>query len=110
MVHSNSIFRTAEPTEPRLRLNLPCVVNLSGSKQEATVYNISYSGFAIRLPEGHETFALADLNSVTIGDIGEFEVRTRWRKDVRIGFKFYSKRGARPELDAYFTRIGEYPT
>ncbi|MEW2913581.1 PilZ domain-containing protein [Leisingera sp. JC11] len=110
MVHSNSIFRAAEPTEPRLRLNLPCTINLSGSELEATVYNISYSGFAVRLPEGQNTFALAELKSVTIQEIGEFEIHTRWRKDVRIGFKFLSKRSARPVLDAYFARTGEYPT
>lgn len=110
MVHTNSIFRTAEPTEPRLRLNLPCCVHLSDSTLEATVYNVSYSGFAIRLPEGQNTFSLETLKSVSIAEIGDIEVRTRWRKDVRIGFKFLSKRSTRPLLDAYFSKIGEYPT
>ncbi|WP_082020377.1 MULTISPECIES: PilZ domain-containing protein [unclassified Leisingera] len=110
MVQTNSIFRTAKPTEPRLRLNLPCTVNLSGSVREAIVYNISYSGFAVRLPEGQNNFSLAELKSVSIEDIAEFEVRTRWRKDTRIGFAFLSKRGARPILDAYFAKIGEFPT
>lgn len=110
MVHTNSIFRTAEPTEPRLRLHLPCKINLSDSALDATVYNISYSGFAVRVPEGQNSFSLDQLQSVTIEDVGEFEVRTRWRKDVRIGFKFLSKRGARPILDAFFARIGDYPT
>ncbi|KIC37520.1 hypothetical protein RA26_09675 [Leisingera sp. ANG-M7] len=78
--------------------------------REAIVYNISHSGFAVRLPEDQNTFSLAELRSVSIGDIAEFEVRTRWRKDARIGFAFLSKRGARPVLDAYFTKIGEFPT
>ncbi|OBY27321.1 hypothetical protein A9D60_02955 [Leisingera sp. JC1] len=79
--------------------------------REAIVYNISYSGFAVRLPdEGQNSFSLAELQSVSIEDIAEFEVRTRWRKDARIGFAFLSKRGARPILDAYFTKNGEFPT
>ncbi|NSY38832.1 PilZ domain-containing protein [Leisingera sp. ANG59] len=110
MVHSNSIFREAEPTEPRLRLNLQCSLNLSGSRLDAALYNISYSGFAVRLPEGQNTFPLAELKSVTIEQIDEFEVCARWRKDDRIGFKFLSKRGARPVLDEFFAGIGEYPT
>ncbi|MBY6065600.1 PilZ domain-containing protein [Leisingera aquaemixtae] len=110
MVHTNALFRTAEPTEPRLRLNLSCAINLTGSVLQATLYNISYSGLAVRLPEEQSEFDLAQLKSVTIAEIGDLEVRARWRRDGKIGFKFLSKRGARPLLDAYFSRIGEYPT
>lgn len=109
MVHSKSIFRTAEPTEPRLRLDLPCTLHLSNAKIDARLFNISYSGLALRLPDADCGFDLASLQSLKIPEIGEFVVLSRWRKTDQIGFAFQSKRGARPLLDAYFSKIGKYP-
>ncbi|MFY0310863.1 PilZ domain-containing protein [Leisingera sp. D0M16] len=97
------------PTAPRLRLDLPCVINLADAQIEAQLCNISYQGLAVRLPEGQPPFELAQMQSVTISGIGEFAVATRWRKDGKIGLAFLSKRGARPLLDAYFAKTGEYP-
>ncbi|WP_291733721.1 PilZ domain-containing protein [Leisingera sp. F5] len=103
-------YRTVVPSEPRLRLELPCVVTLSDGELEATLYNISYGGFAVRLPEAQNTFELAKLQSVTIADIGEFAVQVRWRRPTYLGLKFQNKRGARALLDAYFIKTGEFPT
>jgi len=97
------------PTAPRLSLSLPCVINLAGTQVEALLCNISYQGVAVRLPEGESSYDLAQMQSVTISGIGEFAVKTRWRKDGKIGLAFLSKRGARPLLDAYFAKTGEYP-
>tara|TARA_R100000544_G_scaffold31249_1_gene17551 strand:+ start:3831 stop:4067 length:237 start_codon:yes stop_codon:yes gene_type:complete len=77
---------------------------------EATLYNISYGGFAVRLPEAQNTFELAKLQSVAVAGIGEFVVQVRWRRLTCIGLKFQNKRGARALLDAYFAKTGEYPT
>ncbi|UWQ82925.1 PilZ domain-containing protein [Leisingera caerulea] len=105
-----SYFRTVIPSEPRLRLEMPCVIILSDGELEAKVYNISYGGFAVRLPEGQNTFELAKLQSIAIAGIGEFAIQARWRRPASLGLKFQSKRGARPLLDAFFARTGEYPT
>ena len=109
MVRSNSIFRTAEPTEPRLSLNLPCVIHLETGAIAATVYNISYSGLAVRLPAAQNDFNLATVRALEVPDIGEFALRSRWRKADQIGFAFASRRSARPILEAYFTQTGQYP-
>ena len=92
-----------------MRLDLPCVINLTDAQVEAQLCNISYKGFAVRLPEGQPPFELAQMKSVTISGIGEFAVAARWRKDGKIGLAFLSKREARPVLDAYFARTGEFP-
>lgn len=105
----NSHFRTVVPSEPRLRQELPCVVKLSDGELEGTLYNISYGGFAVRLPEAQNTFELAKLQSVAIADIGEFAVQVRWRRGACLGLKFQSKRGVRALLDAHFAKTGEYP-
>lgn len=105
----SSHFRTVVPSEPRLRQELSCAIKLSDGELEATLYNISYGGFAVRLPEAQNAFELTKLKFVTIADIGEFAVRVRWRRATCLGFKFQSKRDARALLDAYFSKIGEYP-
>ncbi|CUI00823.1 PilZ domain-containing protein [Leisingera aquaemixtae] len=104
-----SYSQPAIATAPRLRLDLPCVINLTDTQVEAQLCNISYQGFAVRLLEGQDPFELAQMQSVTITGIGEFAVTARWRRDGKIGLAFLSKRGARPLLDAYFARTGEYP-
>ncbi|WP_323784185.1 PilZ domain-containing protein [Leisingera sp.] len=109
MATSSPYAKNPIPTAPRLSRNLPCVINLSDTQVEAVLYNISYQGFAVSLPEGQSTFELAQIQTVTISGIGEFAVEARWRKNGNIGFAFLSKRGARPLLDAYFAISGEYP-
>jgi hypothetical protein len=109
MVHSKSIFRTAEPTDPRLLVDLPCTLRLSTGQIEATLFNVSYKGMAIRLQAADNRFDLSTIEALVVPEIGEFLVRTRWRKTDQIGFAFESKRGARPLLEAYFAKIGKYP-
>lgn len=109
MVLSNSIFRTAEPTEPRLLIDLPCVIQLAEGQILAAVYNISYGGIAVRLAAAQNTFDLASLKAISVPEIGDLEVESRWRKADEIGFCFKRKREVRPLLDAYFTRTGKFP-
>lgn len=109
MVKSNSIFRRAEPTEPRLPIDLPCLLHLDGGPLSADVYNISYRGMAVRLEAEKNTFDLKTLTGILVPAIGEFLVLARWRKAGSLGFSFTNKRTVRPLLDAYFAQIGRYP-
>ncbi|WP_264213558.1 hypothetical protein [Leisingera thetidis] len=85
------------------------MINFADAQEEAHVINISYHGVAVRLLDGQANFGRAKLRSVTISGMGEFAVQPRWRKDGKLGLAFLSKREARPLLDAYFAKIGEYP-
>ncbi|MEW2915303.1 PilZ domain-containing protein [Leisingera sp. JC11] len=104
------MFRQPEPSEPRLSLKLPCTLNLPVRDLAATTVNVSYGGLGIELPEGAPVFDRKELLTVTVDGIGVLQVDILWWRGSRLGLKFRSKRSARPALDAYFRKLGEYPT
>lgn len=109
MNKNQSIFRSPTPTEPRISLDLPCTVQIMDNSLNADVFNVSYSDIGVVLDADHQDFSWKTLHSVSVPEIGDFEVSIKWKKGCRLGLKFNSKRSARPVLTTYFQKTGNYP-
>ena len=109
MKQNPSFLRNPVDTESRLQLRLPCTIHCPNQAFEVFTFNISYSGIGVELPAdaSEEESYLPD--TISIPDIGTFDVYVRWRRGLRIGCAFSAKRSARPVLDAYFKKTGTYP-
>ncbi|WP_409996782.1 PilZ domain-containing protein [Leisingera aquaemixtae] len=90
-------------------MKIPCTLNFPSFCSRGITLNISYSGMGVELVEESLQFNRRDLQSVTVEGVGTLEVHVIWRQGSRIGLKFVSKRIARPILDAFFTKIGDFP-
>lgn len=109
MSTSPSFFRHPIPTDQRLKVELPCTLNPEDGGAPATVCNISYTGLALELPPDADGLEMGKPLSVAISGLGQFSVTIRWHRGKRVGLSFESKRAARPLLDAYFGKTGEFP-
>ncbi|MEP2715982.1 PilZ domain-containing protein [Pseudophaeobacter sp.] len=109
MTTDNPYSREVVDTESRLALKLPCTISLTEGAIEGETFNISYSGIAIELAPEDDNFDPNAVKSITVPDIGEFEVAVRWKKGLKVGLRFLTKRSSRPVLDAYFEKIDSYP-
>ncbi|ATG38129.1 PilZ domain protein (plasmid) [Phaeobacter piscinae] len=103
------MLKQFKETEPRLRLEIPCTLNFSREEHPAKIVNISYSGLGIELLVEGPVLDSRDVQSVTVEGIGTLHARVLWKRGAKLGLKFASKRNARPALDAFFKKIGDYP-
>ena len=109
MSAESNIFRKAVPTEPRLRVDLPCHLRNDDTLLTARVCNINHSGMQIRLPPEPANAGFRDLRTVKIEGVGTFNVVAKWQRNGRIGLQFSDRNSARPLLDTFFRSIGRFP-
>lgn len=109
MKQNHSFFREPVDTESRLQLRLPCTIQCPDQAFQVFTFNVSYSGIGVELPSDASDDKSYLPDTITIPDIGTFDVYVRWRRGLRLGCAFSAKRSARPVLDAYFKKTGAYP-
>ena len=104
-----SFFRKPVNTEPRLQLCIPCQIVFTDHALQGVTFNISYSGVGVELPPTEKSFDARSLKSISIPDIGDFAVVVQWRRRQKMGLSFLAKKSAKPQLRAYFKKLGNYP-
>lgn len=109
MKSDNSFLRDPVDTESRLQLLLPCKIVFPDHELQVVTFNISYSGIGVELPSNASDFDARSLKSISVPDIGDFDVFVRWKRGLKMGLSFLSKRSARSTLDTYFRKSGSYP-
>ena len=104
-----SFFRDPIPTEARMPLVKTCTLFLNEYEVQATTFNISYRGLGVELPNDDQGFNARQPTKISVEDVGVFNIAVRWQKNGKLGLRFLSKKSAKPELNAYFKKIGSYP-
>ena len=83
MPAKSNIFRDPKPTEPRLRVDLPCQLGGEAFRVMARVCNINHSGLQVALSAEAADIAVADIDGDGLG--------------------------ARERLDSWFRAAGRFP-
>jgi PilZ domain-containing protein len=104
MESRHSIFRQPVPVDKRSPLKERCILHFSNCDTDTYTFNISFLGLGVELPQHSESFELSTLQSVTVPEIGKFEVRVAWCKRNRMGLIFKSKKSARSDIQMYFEK------
>ena len=87
--------------ETRISLRKSCTLHFPGGILAAETFNISQKGVGIELPSGSQWLNAATIQSISIREIGVFDVSVRWKRGNRIGLSFRSQAPAQQTLDAY---------
>lgn len=87
--------------ETRVPLRKSCTLHYPGGILAAETFNISQKGVGIELPSGSQWLNPAAIQSVSIREIGVFDVSVRWKRGTRVGLSFRSQAPAQQTLDSY---------
>ncbi|NIZ61744.1 hypothetical protein DL239_12260 [Sedimentitalea sp. CY04] len=87
--------------ETRIPLRTSCTLHYPSGNLAAETFNISQKGVGIDLPSGSQWLNPATIQSISIREIGVFDVSVRWKRGNRIGLSFRSQAPAQQTLDAY---------
>lgn len=87
--------------ETRIPLRKPCTLHYPGGNLTAATFNISQKGVGIEMPDGSGWFNPDAIRSISIREIGVFDVRVRWKRGSRVGLSFRSQAPALQTLDSY---------
>jgi len=87
--------------ETRVPLRTSCSLHYPGGILKAETFNISQKGVGIEMPDGSGWFNPDAIRSVSIREIGVFDVSVRWKRGNRVGLSFRSKAPAQQTLNAF---------
>ena len=90
----------------RLPVALNCRLDTSKTRHEGKVVNLSYGGFGIEFDSMENEFHLMTLRTVTVDDLGRFDVEGRWTRGNRIGVRFTDGDAARVSIQKYLDAHG----
>ena len=97
---------SATRREGRQPVRLPCKLNMKDHELHATVHDLSYGGAGVSLMPGTYGIQPSALRSISIQDVGTFDVVFRWKTSDKLGVAFKSEASARARLKAYFDANG----
>jgi PilZ domain-containing protein len=109
MKRNHSLFRDPTHTEERLPTKQPCTLHWPDHDFHAKTANISYGGLAIELTPDSPNIELDALQSVTVPDVGTFEVTVVWKKLNKMGLAFKFRNSAQTDIKACFKKLRQHP-
>jgi PilZ domain-containing protein len=109
MKRNHSLFRGPTHTEERLPTKQPCTLHFPDHDRQANTANISYGGVGVELTPDGPNIEFDALQSVTVPDLGTFDVRVAWKKPNRIGLAFKFRNSTKADIRACFLKLRNRP-